>query len=219
MRAGRPLVPCHRRRSAAGDEHGDSAGPRSQLAPSLWQYDGAGERAPLRARHLDCSLRGGSRESCLRAVLFALRPQGAGDAVRGGEGLGRAPHGFLDGPKRPSLGHGRDRPGRGPLYVRNNPGSSGEQVAEEMGTDTATLRQALLEIAAGRSHVGQGVGIAAAGLGDPLRRQLAGNPELQETTKYPRSLAARSELLDSGADEVPDLVFNHGVCDLAVLPR
>jgi hypothetical protein len=34
-------------------------------------------------------------------------------------------------------------PGGVLVYVRNNPGSSGEQVAEEMGTDTATLRPVL----------------------------------------------------------------------------
>lgn len=34
-------------------------------------------------------------------------------------------------------------PGAVLVYVRSNAGSSGEQVAEEMGTDTATLRPVL----------------------------------------------------------------------------
>jgi len=34
-------------------------------------------------------------------------------------------------------------PGAVLTYVRNNPGSSGEQIAEEMATDTGTLRPVL----------------------------------------------------------------------------
>jgi hypothetical protein len=37
-------------------------------------------------------------------------------------------------------------PGAVLVYVRNNPGSSGEQIAEEMATDTATLRPVLREM-------------------------------------------------------------------------
>ena len=37
-------------------------------------------------------------------------------------------------------------PGAVLVYVRNNPGSSGEQIAEEMATDTATLRPVLREL-------------------------------------------------------------------------
>src|SRR5688572_20148442 len=39
-------------------------------------------------------------------------------------------------------------PGAVLTYLKNNPGSSGEQVAEEMATDTATLRPVLRELIA-----------------------------------------------------------------------
>jgi predicted transcriptional regulator len=43
-------------------------------------------------------------------------------------------------------------------YVRNNPGSSGEQIAEEMATDTATLRPVLRELIAGKTVTTSGKG-------------------------------------------------------------
>jgi len=49
-------------------------------------------------------------------------------------------------------------PGAVLTYVRNNPGSSGEQIAREAGTDTATLRPVLRELIEAGSVTSSGKG-------------------------------------------------------------
>jgi len=64
-------------------------------------------------------------------------------------------------------------------YLRNKPGSSGEQVAEEMATDTATLRPVLIEGGAGQGH--------REGARDEVRGGVAGQRGLAASATLPGS--------------------------------
>ena len=60
---------------------------------------------------------------------------------------GAAPKGVLKPAKRgPARAAAAVDPGAVFTYVKNNPGSSGEQIADEMATDTATLRPVMREL-------------------------------------------------------------------------